>query len=110
MVIVERQNVAALHRNRFSFLICSTFLLSSGEFDMQVIARCANEGLVIGNDIVVTVLEIQNTFVRLGIETPQQAPFYREEILRIGDDDGNMLAGDGTQQSSDEPRVMVAAL
>ena len=77
---------------------------------MQVIARSANEGLVIGKDIVVTVLEIQNTFVRLGIETPNQAPFYREETLRIGDDDGNTLAVDGTQQSSDEPRVMVTAL
>lgn len=77
---------------------------------MQVIARSANEGLVIGNDIVVTVLEIQSRFVRLGIETPNQAPFYREETLYYGDDDGNMLAIDGTQQSSDEPRVLVAAL
>ncbi len=77
---------------------------------MQVIARSANEGLVIGDDIVVTVLEIQSTFVRLGIETPKQAPYYREEILHIGDDDGNWLAAEGTQQSSDEPRVMVAAL
>jgi carbon storage regulator CsrA len=107
MTIVERQNVAALLRFLFSFHLCPT---SSGEFDMQVIARCANEGLVIDNDIVVTVLEIQSTFVRLGIETPKQAPFYREEILHIGDDGGNTLAGDGTQQSSDEPRVMVAAL
>lgn len=103
----ECQNVPARLKASSSFLVC---LSSSREFDMQVIARNVNEGLVIGNDIVVKVLEIQSTFVRLGIETPKQAPFYREEILHIGDDGGNMLAGDGTQQSSDEPRVMVAAL
>ena len=77
---------------------------------MQVIARSANEGLVIGDDIVVTVLEIQSNFVRLGIETPNQAPFYREETLYFGDDDGNWLAADGCGQSSDEPRVLVAAV
>ena len=77
---------------------------------MQVIARSANEGLVIGDDIVVTVLEIHSKFVRLGIETPNRAPFYREEVLHYGDDDGNWLATTDCEPSNADPLVLATAL
>jgi carbon storage regulator len=48
---------------------------------MHVISRGVNEGLVIGDDISVTVLEVQDEFVRLGICSPNEVPAYREETV-----------------------------
>lgn len=48
---------------------------------MQIISRRENEGLVIGEDIVVTVLEVGEDHVRLGITSPGRTPEYREETL-----------------------------
>lgn len=49
---------------------------------MQVISRRENEGIVIDNRIIVTVLEIDEDFVRLSIESPNEEPSYREEVIR----------------------------
>lgn len=49
---------------------------------MQIISRQENEGLVIGDNIYVTVLKIQETEVRLGISSPNDNPSYWEETLR----------------------------
>jgi carbon storage regulator CsrA len=48
---------------------------------MKVISRRENEGLVIGNDISVTVLQIRNEYVRLAISCPRLTPSYWEETL-----------------------------
>ena len=48
---------------------------------MQIISRQENEGLVIGDDIHVTVLKIQETEVRLAISSPKDNPSYWEETL-----------------------------
>jgi carbon storage regulator CsrA len=48
---------------------------------MQMITRRVNEGLVIGNDIHVTVLDICNGSVRLGILAPKNSPSYWEQTL-----------------------------
>jgi carbon storage regulator CsrA len=48
---------------------------------MQMITRRVNEGLVIGNDIHVTVLNICRDSVRLAIESPNNVPPYWEETL-----------------------------
>jgi carbon storage regulator len=48
---------------------------------MQMITRQVNEGVVIGDDIHVTVLEIREESVRLGISSPHEIPSYREETL-----------------------------
>ena len=76
---------------------------------MQIISRSVNEGLVIGDDIMVTVLEIQNGYVRIGIETPNRLPYYREEVLYCGDDDGDMFEECDGAQSEPEPAVMSTA-
>ena len=77
---------------------------------MQIISRSVNEGLVIDDNVRVTVLEIQHNRVRLGIETPNQAPFYREETVYFGDGDGGMIAETEDTQPVVEPLVPVAAL
>jgi carbon storage regulator len=47
---------------------------------MLVIERKAGKRLVIGGEIVVTVLETHRGRVRLGIEAPQDIEVWREEL------------------------------
>lgn len=47
---------------------------------MLVLARRWNERIFIGDDIVITVMRIQNGEVRLGIEAPRNVPVHREEV------------------------------
>lgn len=48
---------------------------------MRLISRRQNEGVVIGDDIYVTVLDIHEDHVRLAISSPNDCPSYREETL-----------------------------
>lgn len=50
---------------------------------MLVLSRKRDERIIIGisGDIVVTVLEIHNDKVRLGIEAPREIPIVRQELL-----------------------------
>ncbi|HUG92525.1 MAG TPA: carbon storage regulator [Planctomycetaceae bacterium] len=48
---------------------------------MLTITRQVNEGLVIGDNLRVTVLEIHEDHVRLAIENPHDEPSYWEEIV-----------------------------
>jgi carbon storage regulator CsrA len=48
---------------------------------MQVFQRGVQESLVIGDEVVVTVLEIMPSWVRLGITDPNSIPEYWEETL-----------------------------
>jgi carbon storage regulator len=47
---------------------------------MLVLTRKVNESLLIGEDIVITVVEIKGDKVRLGIEAPKEIPIARSEI------------------------------
>jgi len=48
---------------------------------MLVLSRKVNEKVMIGNDIVITIVKIDRNQVRIGIEAPGHVPVYREEIL-----------------------------
>jgi carbon storage regulator len=47
---------------------------------MLVLSRRANESIVIGGDVVVTVLEVRGDQVRLGIDAPKSVTVHREEV------------------------------
>jgi carbon storage regulator len=47
---------------------------------MLILTRRAGERVVIGDDILVTVMEVSGQTVRLGITAPDRLPIYREEI------------------------------
>lgn len=47
---------------------------------MLVLTRKVGEGIVIGEDIVVRVMECKDGRIRLGIEAPRDRKIYREEI------------------------------
>jgi carbon storage regulator len=45
-----------------------------------VLTRRANQSIVIGRDVTVTVLEIRGDQVRLGITAPRSVSVHREEV------------------------------
>lgn len=47
---------------------------------MLVLSRHRDESIMIGNDIVITVVDIRGDKVRLGIIAPQQVPVHRQEV------------------------------
>jgi len=47
---------------------------------MLVLSRKKNERIVIGDNIVITVVEVRGDRVRLGIEAPQEVPIHRSEV------------------------------
>jgi carbon storage regulator len=47
---------------------------------MLVLTRRTNESLIIGHDIVITVLEIRGDTVRIGVKAPREVSVHREEI------------------------------
>lgn len=47
---------------------------------MLALSRRANESIVIGNDIEITILEVKGEQVKIGINAPKSIPIYRKEI------------------------------
>lgn len=48
---------------------------------MLVLTRRVNEKILIGDNIVVTVLEVRGDQVRLGIDAPRDVKVFREEVV-----------------------------
>ena len=47
---------------------------------MLALSRKQNESIVIGNDIEITILDIKNEQVKIGINAPKHVGIYRKEI------------------------------
>ena len=47
---------------------------------MLVLSRQRDESIIIGDNIVVTIVDIRGDKVRLGIEAPSEIPVHRREI------------------------------
>lgn len=47
---------------------------------MLVLSRKRDEVIRIGNDIIITVVEIRSDKVRIGIEAPVTTPVHRQEV------------------------------
>ncbi len=47
---------------------------------MLVLSRRPQQSLLIGNDVVVTVLEVNGDTVRIGITAPPEVDIHREEV------------------------------
>jgi len=46
-----------------------------------VLTRRSNQSIMIGTDIVVTVLEVRGEQVRIGIKAPREVEVHREEVF-----------------------------
>jgi carbon storage regulator len=49
---------------------------------MLVLTRRAGESVMIGDDVVITVLEARGDVIRLGIQAPKDVRVHREEVYR----------------------------
>ena len=47
---------------------------------MLILSRRINENLIIGDDIVISILGINRGQVRIGITAPKDVPVHREEV------------------------------
>ncbi len=65
---------------------------------MLVLSRKCDESIIIGDDIVITILDICGDKVRIGINAPQEVPVYRselyEKIVRMLLATGELKAGE----------------
>ena len=59
---------------------------------MLVLSRKKNESIMIGDDIMVVVVEVRGDKVRLAVEAPKEVPVHRREVYdairREGQRDG----------------------
>lgn len=47
---------------------------------MLVLSRHRDESIMIGDDIILTIVDIRGDKVRLGIQAPQDVPVHRQEV------------------------------
>jgi carbon storage regulator len=47
---------------------------------MLVLSRQRDESIIIGDNVVVTIVDIRGDKVRLGIEAPKEVPVHRQEV------------------------------
>ena len=77
---------------------------------MLVLSRHRDESIMIGDDVVVTIVDIRGDKVRLGIDAPADIPVHRQEVYdaiqrenrnaQLADNNKTQNA-DGTTASSD---------
>ena len=48
---------------------------------MLVLSRKVGESIVIGDDVVVTILEIRGDLIRVGIDAPKHVKVHRSEVF-----------------------------
>jgi carbon storage regulator len=60
---------------------------------LLILTRKSGEGLFIGDDVRITVLEIRGKQIRLGIEAPNSVVVLREEIYRRVQEENLQAAG-----------------
>jgi carbon storage regulator len=60
---------------------------------MLIITRRPGEKIMLGDDIVVHIMEIVGNTARIGIEAPRSVPVYREEIWNVVREENRAAAG-----------------
>jgi carbon storage regulator len=60
-----------------------------------IITRRPGERIMLGDDVVVEVIEVRGTSVRVGIAAPRSLPVYREEIWQTLKDEAARESGAG---------------
>ena len=49
---------------------------------MLVLSRRIGESIMVGDEVVVTVLEVRGDVVRVGVQAPREVKVHREEVYR----------------------------
>jgi carbon storage regulator len=70
-----------------------------------IITRRAGQKVMLGDDIVVHVMEIVGNSVRIGVEAPKSLPVYREEIWAAVKEENQASAKAGAESMPRPERV-----
>ncbi|HVJ66333.1 MAG TPA: carbon storage regulator CsrA [Caulifigura sp.] len=57
---------------------------------MLVLSRHRDESIMIGDDIVITIVDIRGDKVRLGIQAPTHVPVHRQEVYEAIKREGSL--------------------
>jgi carbon storage regulator len=68
-----------------------------------IITRRAGERIMVGDDVIVEVMEVVGNSVRIGIQAPRSVPVYREEIY-VALREENEAAAEATPAELPDPR------
>src|SRR5262249_29148565 len=66
--------------------------------DMLVLSRKLGEKICIGENICITVVDIDRGKIRLGIEAPRDVPVFRQELLPLKTTNANTAAAPAIPQ------------
>ena len=61
---------------------------------MLVLSRHRDESIMIGDDVVIRIVDIRGDKVRVGIEAPQQVPVHRQEVYEAIQREKRLAAGE----------------
>jgi carbon storage regulator len=62
---------------------------------MLVLTRRSNQSIVIGTDVVITVLEIHGDSVRIGVDAPRSIQVHRSEVFEAVQEANRAAASQG---------------
>ena len=69
---------------------------------MLIITRRPGEKIMVGEDVVVEVMEVSGSSVRIGIAAPKSIPVYREEIWAAVQAENKAAAASEVDQLPDD--------
>lgn len=67
---------------------------------MLVLSRQRDESIIIGDNIVITVVDIRGDKVRLGINAPTEIPVHRQEVYEAIQRENQRSAGTGPDDAT----------
>ena len=73
---------------------------------MLVLSRKVGESIMIGDDVVVTVLEIRGDVIRVGVDAPRSVQVHRQELLEALADSNRAAASPSDSAISDLSRIV----
>ena len=70
---------------------------------MLVLSRKKQEQVVIGDDILVTVVDVRGNKVRLGVDAPKDVPVHRKEVHTAAEREEAHKESSGESESTCSP-------
>lgn len=72
---------------------------------MLVLSRQRDESIIIGDNIVITVVDIRGDKVRLGIQAPTEIPVHRQEVYEAIQRENLRAAGLDPDDAQNAPKM-----